>query len=399
MSLLSYASERLFQAVHGRNLIYNTCWEDPRLDRAALELTSADRVLVITSAGCNALDYVLAGAGEVVAVDINPRQNSLLELKIAAIRALSFDEFFQMFGAGCWPDFAGAYPRRIRPLLSPSAAAYWDRHSDFFLGGARRSFYFHGTTGWVAWLMNAYLDRVARIRDAIEAMLSARSVTEQAAIYDQEVQKYLWHRPLRWTLRRESTMSLLGVPRPQKEQIDRDYAGGMPQFVEDCIRTVFGKLSLADNYFWRVYLTGGYTPGCCPEYLKRSNFLALKAGLVNRVSVHNDSVSGYLETHDGRFSRFVLLDHQDWLSHQQGGKELAREWKAITRRAAETTRILWRSAGLTSEFVDRTELLDDGGSRYRLGERLAYRRSLAAQLHPQDRVHTYGSLHIADLIG
>ena len=53
---------RIFKAVHRRNLIYNTCWEDPALDREALGLGPADRVMVITSAGCNALDYLLAGA-------------------------------------------------------------------------------------------------------------------------------------------------------------------------------------------------------------------------------------------------------------------------------------------------------------------------------------------------
>ena len=51
--------EALFRALSSRNLIYNTCWEDPRLDRVALQLGPQDNVLVITSAGCNALDYAL----------------------------------------------------------------------------------------------------------------------------------------------------------------------------------------------------------------------------------------------------------------------------------------------------------------------------------------------------
>ena len=79
-SPLEKISSRLFAAVHDRNLIYNTCWEDPALDRVALDFRPDDRVLVITSAGCNALDYLLAGPAEVNAVDMNPRQNALLEL-------------------------------------------------------------------------------------------------------------------------------------------------------------------------------------------------------------------------------------------------------------------------------------------------------------------------------
>ena len=42
---------RFFDSLLKHHLIYNACWEDPALDRVALQLTPADRVLVITSAG------------------------------------------------------------------------------------------------------------------------------------------------------------------------------------------------------------------------------------------------------------------------------------------------------------------------------------------------------------
>ena len=85
----------LFDLVWRHNIVYNQCWEDPAVDRQALALSPRDRVLVITSAGCNALDYALLGA-KVVAVDANPRQNHLLELKRAGIRALDWSAFFEL---------------------------------------------------------------------------------------------------------------------------------------------------------------------------------------------------------------------------------------------------------------------------------------------------------------
>src|SRR5947199_6424030 len=99
-SSLEKLSSRLFAAVHGRNLVYNTCWEDPALDRVALDFQPDDRILVISSAGCNALDYLLAGAGEVNAVDVNPIQNALLELKKVCIEQLDWQSFFELFGKG-----------------------------------------------------------------------------------------------------------------------------------------------------------------------------------------------------------------------------------------------------------------------------------------------------------
>src|ERR1700722_7088570 len=118
-------SSRIFKAVHRRNLIYNTCWEDPALDREALDFRPHDRVVVITSAGCNALDYLLAGAGEGNAVDVNPIQNVLLELKVAAIRGLDHTSFFELFGHGRSLDALEMYHDALRGQLSEAARAYW----------------------------------------------------------------------------------------------------------------------------------------------------------------------------------------------------------------------------------------------------------------------------------
>ena len=60
LTLADRFDQWVFGAVCSRSLVYNTCWEDPAVDRTALDLTSGDRILVITSAGCNALDYALA---------------------------------------------------------------------------------------------------------------------------------------------------------------------------------------------------------------------------------------------------------------------------------------------------------------------------------------------------
>lgn len=80
--------QKIFDAITSRSLVYNTCWEDPAVDRRALALGADDTVLVITSAGCNALDYALQAPRRIFAVDANPRQNALLQLKLAGIRRL-----------------------------------------------------------------------------------------------------------------------------------------------------------------------------------------------------------------------------------------------------------------------------------------------------------------------
>jgi S-adenosylmethionine-diacylglycerol 3-amino-3-carboxypropyl transferase len=288
------------------------------------------------------------------------------------------------------------YESELRCDLPPPARAYWDRHIDFFSGrGWRRSFYFRGTSGTFARLVNGYLDGIAGVRDQVEAILGAASIDEQRSIYERSLRDEVWTRWVRWAVGRDMTLSLLGVPRPQRQQVERDYAGGIARFIEDCVEAVFVRLPLRDNYFWRVYLTGEYTPECCPEYLKPANFERLQGGLCDRISTHTGSVTDFLRSSRPAITRFVLLDHMDWLSSAGGGLH-EEEWQAIVDQAAPRARIIWRSGGLRADFIDRVEIRIAGKSR-RVREILNYDRTLAEQLHPLDRVHTYGSFWIANL--
>lgn len=397
MNPRAWLAGRSFRLVHGHHLIYNTCWEDPRLDRAALGLGPSDTVLVITSAGCNALDYALAGPRRVHAVDVNPRQNALLELKLAGIRALDFDTFFALFGTGRIANHRAIYAIHLRRHLSPFAQSFWDRRVDYFSGrGWRPSLYFHGTAGVFARAVNWYIDRVARVRPDIDAILAAPTVVAQKAIYESRLRDAFWKRFLRWLVNRDTTLCLLGVPGPQRRQVERDYPQGVAGFVEDALEAVFSQLPLADNYFWRVYLTGAYTPQCCPEYLKRENFEVLKDGAVDKIRVHTTPISDFLEGYPGQITRYVLLDHMDWLSSAHH-PELVREWQAIVDRAAPGCRLIWRSGGERVDYIDPLQVRFQGRER-RVGDLLNYDRALARRLHATDRVHTYGSFHIADLL-
>jgi S-adenosylmethionine-diacylglycerol 3-amino-3-carboxypropyl transferase len=394
MSVFDWVSGRVFKFVHGNNLVYNTCWEDPRLDRVALDIGPEDNILVITSAGCNALDYALCGPRRVHAVDMNPRQNALLDLKLAGIKTLEHEDFFRIFGYGYHPEAKKLYRQKMRPMVPAWSAAYWDKWIKFF-HTAGRPFYYRGTSGYFARMIRIYTDRVIRVRPYMDALLEAKTLKEQREIYERHLKEKFWSRPMKFAMNRDTTLSMVGVPKAQRKQVEQQYDGGVVKFVQDCVEAVFCKLPIADNYFWRVYMKGEYSRSCCPEYLKQENFQKLKEGLVERVATHTNSVQGFLETHRQPISRFVLLDHMDWLS-DKFFPLLELEWQAIVNRAAPDSRIIWRSGGLKTDFLDRVRV-NVRGTHRRLPDLLDYQRELAAELHEKDRVHTYGSFYIANL--
>ena len=393
MALIHWLNMRVFNAIHQNNLVYNTCWEDPRIDRQAMQIGNEDNILVITSAGCNALDYALARPNAVYAVDINPRQTALLELKQAGIRGLDFEDFFALFGYGSHPQAAKVYRQAMRGSLSDWSKAYWDKNITLF--NQSSSFYFFGTAGRFARACNFYIDRILRVRPWLNQLLGAENMGQQQEIYDTYLKHRFWSKPLNFALKQNAILSLLGVPQAQRQQVDKHYQGGILQFMQDSVATVFSRLPIGDNYFWRLYLTGGYTPDCCPEYLKPGNFAALQSGLIDKVTAHTDSVAGFLQKNTVQISRYVLLDHMDWLSAQLYPL-LELEWQAIVQRAAPKARILWRSGGMQTDFVDGVNV-QVSGQQCKVGELLNYHKPLANALHKQDRVYTYASFHIADL--
>ena len=391
-TLLDRFDQRIFNALYSRSLVYNTCWEDPAVDRQALQAQPDDTLLVITSAGCNVLDYALTGVRRIHAVDANPRQNALLELKIAGIRRLDHEDFFALFGQGFHRRAVEVYRGALRAELSDFARGFWDRNIGWF-ASRTGSFYFHGLSGVVARGFRAYLSARPGLARPVQALFEASSLDEQRQLYDRHIRPRMWGPGMRWTLSRQVTMSLLGVPYPQRREVQAQHPGGIPGFIREALDYVFREIPARTNYFWGVYVRGRYTQECCPEYLRPDHFLALRGGLVESIVPHTCTVTEFLRSTDERISRFVLLDHMDWMASYDP-QALVEEWNAILSRATPGARVLFRSAHARPRYLEWIEV---GETRRPLREVVRFDEALAARLQRQDRVHTYAGFHIGDL--
>lgn len=377
------AHDVIFNRVHGGNLVYNMCWEDPRLDREMMELKPESQVVMITSAGCNALDYLLDTPAQIHAVDMNPRQNALLQLKQAMIQRGNFEDLFRLFGSGCHPDFKRVLGE-LNGTLHPFAKKYWEaKHYYFNASPLNPSFYYRGTAGQMAWIALQTFFRSSRVRDYVEALLHARSLDEQKRLYE-HVKPALWNGLVSWLVRQPMAMTMLGVPRAQIRLIETQFPGGLTGFIQSKMEQVLTEVPFHDNYFWRGYLTGYYTRECCPNYLKEENQPLMQA-LGERITTHSTTVANFLRENPAAYSHYVLLDHQDWLAAHQP-QALEEEWRLILENSRVGTRILMRSASPEIDFIPDFAL-----------ERLRLNRPVADALHLKDRVGTYGCTLLADV--
>jgi len=377
-------------------IIFNCAWEDPALDLEALKLTKDDNIVVITSAGCNVLTYAIHEPNHIYSIDRNPCQNALLELKIAAIKEFDFDTFWKMFGEGRIPEFTKKYYPRLREYLSPASKAFWDKNSHYFDGkGFRKSFFYHGCSGFLAWVvMRIYCRLIPGLVRALQSMFTVESIEEQRRIFKEVVDRKLWSPLLERTLSSPLALSFMnGVPKPQQKLLEQE--GGVAVFLRRVFEWLMTESFLRENYFYKVYVDGEYSRECCPEYLKEDNFYKLKNGGVERISVHTTTITEFLREHKKKdISRFILLDHMDWLS--ESPEILSEEWQEIVEHSTKQARFLWRSASEKASFVTDTKVKVDG-KELTVGDMVTFNPDLSDRLHKIDRVHTYTSFHVADL--
>lgn len=129
-----YYNDQLRKHAQFKNeYIYAFTWEDPRVDHRLLKIRESDVVLCVTSAGDNALDYLLgANPRRIHTVDLNPNQNHLLELKIAALQSLPYEDVWRMFGEGKYPGFRQTLISRLSPHMSSQAFQFWLEQANTF---------------------------------------------------------------------------------------------------------------------------------------------------------------------------------------------------------------------------------------------------------------------------
>ena len=155
----------------------NVAWEDPRIDQHLLRMGAEDTLLVLTTGGCNVLDRLIDGTKHIVAADLNAAQNALLELKLACLRVLTYEQFFQLFAQSNRRLFDSLYASTLRPLLSGAAACYWDANGKAFFDNVL----YAGASGKLARALVG-LSTLAGLGPMFRALATCASLEEQRKV-------------------------------------------------------------------------------------------------------------------------------------------------------------------------------------------------------------------------
>ncbi len=113
---------------------YSMLWEDHKVLEDALLITPSDNVLSITSSGCNVLSLLLQEPRSITAIDLNPAQNHLFNLKLTAIKYLEHNDFLSLFGFSNSINRIKIY-QSLEDFLEDEVKVFWDANLELIEGG------------------------------------------------------------------------------------------------------------------------------------------------------------------------------------------------------------------------------------------------------------------------
>jgi S-adenosylmethionine-diacylglycerol 3-amino-3-carboxypropyl transferase len=265
---------------------YAQCWEDTEILRSALKINPDDDVVSIASGGDNSLALLLDGPRSLVAVDSNPAQIFLVEIKKKAIEQFSHPEFTCFLGARNGSNRLKLYGL-LRPSLSRGARAYWDEN----LAAVKKGVIHCGKFEKYFWLFRRFLLPLIHNRKEIHELLGLRSLQEQDAFYERIWNSRRWQELFR-VFFGKSLLGRLGRDPSCFRYVTLDR---LSEVLLQRTRHGLTEVPIRSNYFVEYIFTQAYSRlESSHPYLRPSYFEKLKEN-IGRLQLVCSSLDDYLE--------------------------------------------------------------------------------------------------------
>lgn len=344
-------------------LNYSSCNEDWRTERRALRVGPQDRVLCITGSGDRPLHLLLDKPAAVTAVDLNPCQGFLLQLKMAAMKTLEYEEYVRFLGLKPH-DTRVSILRDLNDQMSDEARAYWSDNLQQVEAGV----IYQGR--WERYYR--VLSRVARFMRprVIRLLFEMSDIDAQRAFVDRTWDRRWWRLVFDLMCSRIFSRVFLRDP-----AFYRHVAPGLRlgRYIYEGMLGSLQQHLARQNFMLSLVFLGRLAPEDLPPYLQ-PGAVALLRELLGRVEVRTQALDTLLEQAEpGTYSRFSLSDVPSYMEPSAFYRLLESMARAATPKA---------------RFCIRQFLTDHPWPEH-LSSMLVREPELEEQLRQQDRAFAY----------
>ena len=344
--------------------IYNQSWEDSNIDKNVYKLTNDNKILMITTGGDNVLNYLINDPRFIDTVDFNIHQNHLLELKMALIKVLSWEDCIEVLCYSNYKIFIDNY-HLISLYLSTDAKLWWDKNKSIM-----KNFHHSGIVKYFSYFIK-FLIFIGDLQPFINEL--------QHCNFERQRELYFLYKSrieyLGDILYKCSYLLIpfIGVPTKQSNLCD--------MYFNVWLERILNQQPFHNNYFYYSYLYGEWNINCCPDYLKKENYNKVQNNLhkINIFTSKLENVNKFKHINSPKYDRVILLDHMDWMDDET----IINELNNIIPLTESNCKFCWRSFSLTQPFACLNNI------NYELSE----------PIFPnyKDRVGMYNSIHVATI--
>ncbi|WP_299455374.1 DUF3419 family protein [uncultured Microscilla sp.] len=305
---------------------YSASNEDSESEQQALQLTSNDTVLCISGSGARSLDLLVDTPKKIVSIDFNPAQNYLLELKIAAYRALSYKAFARFIGLQPCGKRVATY-QQLTPFLSAQAQAFWGKQPKHIKNGVL----YCGT--WERLLKNM-LRLASPRKKLIEQLMAAPSLEVQRSIWAKKWDNWVWRLYLK--IISNQFLWKYVVREPGARLIPTGF--NVYDYMKARLDHMGNNFDLKTNHYAHLMLRGKYSPPCVlPHHLRPENFDLIKKN-IHKIEIVTASLINYLAETPYQFNAFSLSDFSSYAPPEA----YQHIWQRVARVAAPQARFCER---------------------------------------------------------
>lgn len=366
--------DRILQRRVFERLLFAQCWEDPELDRQALEIRPHHTLLSVTSGGCNTLSLAVLEPRRIIAVDLNATQNYLLELKIAGARWLDHEEYLELLGVRPSRRRWGLY-EWTRVTLSRGARCYWDTQRGAIEKGVLRA----GRYERFLEVFRHLLQLLEGTR-TIRRLFECSSLAEQRRFYEEAWDTRIWRLFFRVFFSRR----IIGMGGLDPRFFT--YVTGISSYGKHfaaLAQHALTEIPIRDNYFIAQICLGRYlNEQAVPPYLRAENFETLKRA-VDRIEIVTGELAAVLRNLEAAsIDRFNFSNVFEWVPPETFTAML----RDTHRAARPGARLCYRN------------LLVDRRHPDELSDLFVADENLATRLLRQDRSFVYSRFEIASVL-
>lgn len=312
------------------SLNYTSANEDWRTEARALQVRRSDTVLCVTGGGDRPLN-LLSGPEppvKIVAIDRNGAQSSLLELKMAAMGTMEYDEYVRFLGlTEAEPRWRLSRANLLAKEMSPAARSFWSRNTDAVAEGVLYS------GRWERYFRKVAFGVRAVRREAVERLCSFGDIQEQRVFVARRWNRRWWRTATSVLLSRPAFRLFLGDP-----AFFRETSVSPGRYLHERMTGSLIRYIVRENFMVSMLLSGRLSPEDLPPYLDPVYIPTIAKRLDRLEVVTDDLVSRLKRAAPGTYSRFSMSDFGSFA----GSTEYERVLKEMVRTSVPGARFCVR---------------------------------------------------------